>query len=168
VIHGPNATLLIRIHAFFRRSLLDSISLKSSGVWARSLFTLYLGGSCYQIGGPMSLKAEQLWRVATVYAKVAEDKTGVPFPQRTAFARKAKRLCMLARIAAKIEASDVVRRAQPLKSRQESFSSRPKFKKPQFKTLAERLEAARVAASIGVEEKRAGAEERSSHPFCLS
>ena len=54
----------------------------------------------------MFLKAEQFWRVATVYDKVAEDKIGVPSPQRAAFARKAKHLRMLARIAAKIETTD--------------------------------------------------------------
>ena len=58
-----------------------------------------LGDRCF-------LKAEQLWRVATVYDKVAEDKIGVPSPQRAAFARKAKHLRMLARIAAKIETTD--------------------------------------------------------------
>ena len=160
------------VHAFFRRSLLDSISLKSSGVWARSLFTLYLGGSCYQIGGPMSLKAEQLWRVATVYAKVAEDKTGVPFPQRTAFARKAKRLCMLARIAAKIETTGVANPTYRLMSRHGGVPTFPNFRRSQVKhrTLAERLEMARAAAaaSAGEEKKPTTAEERLGHPFCNS
>lgn len=68
----------------------------------------------------MFLKAEQLWRIATVYDKVAEG--GVPSPQRSAFARKAKHLRMLARIAAKIEATGFVKSARP-QSRQESASS---------------------------------------------
>jgi hypothetical protein len=120
----------------------------------------------------MLLKAEQLWRVATVYDKVAADKIGVPSPQRVAFARKAKHLRMLARIAAKIEAADFVKPAQPLKSRHQGvcstwcasdFGGSPKVK---YKTLAERLEAARAAASAGVAGKVAPVEERLSHPFC--
>jgi hypothetical protein len=36
-----------------------------------SLFTLYTGEIVpANFGGPMPLKAEQLWRVATVYAKL--------------------------------------------------------------------------------------------------
>ena len=58
----------------------------------------------------MFLKAEQLWRIATVYDKVAEAEVGVPSPQRSAFARKAKHLRMLARIAAKIEATGFANR----------------------------------------------------------
>jgi hypothetical protein len=120
----------------------------------------------------MLLKAEQLWRVATVYDKVAAEEIGVPSPQRAAFARKAKRLRMLARIAAKIEATDFVKPAQPLKSRHEGvcstwcasdFGGSPKVK---YKTLAERLETARAAASAGVAGKVAPAEERLRHPFC--
>ena len=93
------------------------------------------------------LKAEQLWRVATVYDKVAEDELGVPSPQRAAFARKAKHLRTLARIAAKIEATDFVKPGQPLKSLQESGSGtccRPNLGRPkrEHKTLAERLETA--------------------------
>jgi hypothetical protein len=120
----------------------------------------------------MFLKAEQLWRVATVYDKVAEDEVGVPSPQRAAFARKAKHLRMLSRIAAKIQATDSVKSAQSLESRQENVSGPwcgSHFGKPkvQHKTLAERLEAARAAASAGVGEKRVAAEEHPSHPFCL-
>ena len=117
----------------------------------------------------MLLRAEQLWRVATVYDKVAEDKVGVPSPQRIAFARKAKHLRMLARIAAKIEATQVVKPAQPLKSCQESGLSPPTVGRPRvrFKTLAERLEAARAAASASVEKGHAPPEERPSHPICL-
>ena len=138
-----------------------------------SLFTLYSGEIVpANFGGPMLLKAEQLWRVATVYDKVAADKMGVPSPQRAAFARKAKRLRMLARIAAKIEAADFVKPTQPLKSRQQGacstwcasdFGGSPKVK---YKTLAERLETARAAASAGVAGKVAPVEERLSHPFC--
>ena len=123
----------------------------------------------------MFLKAEQLWRVATVYDKVAEDAIGVPSPQRAAFARKAKHLRFLARIAAKIEATDFVKSAQHPKSPQGSVSGswfpRPNFGKPRVKhkTLAERLEAARAAVSAGgeVEKERMTPEERPSHPFCL-
>jgi hypothetical protein len=128
---------------------------QSSGVWARSLLSPSTRRDrARDFGGPMFLKAEQLWRVATVYAKVAEDELGVPSPQRAAFARKAKHLRMLARVAAKIEATDVVKSAQPLKSGQESVSGpccRPNFEWPKrkHKTLAERLETARAAASAG-------------------
>jgi len=124
-------------------------------------------------GGPMLLKAEQLWRVATVYDKVAADAIGVPLPQRAAFARKAKHLRMLARIAAKIEATDFVKPAQPLKLRHEGvcstwcasdFGGSPKVK---YKTLAERLETARVAASTGVAGKVAPAEDRLSTPSAI-
>lgn len=118
-------------------------------------FTLYSGEIVpAKLGGPMSLNAEQLWRVATVYAKVSEDQVGVPFPQRAAFARKAKHLRMLARIAAKIEATaGVVKSAYLQPSRHESVSSPSTFGRPKVKfgTLAERLEAARAAASAGVE-----------------
>ena len=135
-----------------------------------SLFNLYSGEIVpANFGGPMLLKAEQLWRVATVYDKVAAHKIGVPSPQRAAFARKAKRLRMLARIAAKIEATDFVKPAQPLKEDvcstwcASNFGGSPKVK---YKTLAERLETARAAASAGVAGKVAPAEERLSHPFC--
>ena len=62
----------------------------------------------------------------------------------------AKRLRMLARIAAKIEATAFAKSAQPLEPRQEdvsvepfvfSFGERPKVK---YMTLAERLETARA------------------------
>ena len=138
-----------------------------------SLFTLYSGEIVpANFGGPMHLKAEQLWRVATVYDKVAADEIGVPSPQRAAFVRKAKRLRMLARVAAKIEATDFVKPAHPLKSRHEGvcgtwcasdFGGSPKGK---YKTLAERLETARAAASAGVAGKVAPAEERLRHSFC--
>jgi hypothetical protein len=110
----------------------------------------------------MFLKAEQLWRVATVYDKVAEDTIGVPSPQRAAFARKAKHLRMLARIAAKIETTDFVKPGQPVKSRQVNALApgcRPNYgsSKVKHETLAKRLETARAAAS----------QERPSHPFCL-
>lgn len=121
----------------------------------------------------MFLKAEQLWRVATVYDKVAADGIGVPSPQRAAFARKAKHLRMLARIAAKIESTDFVESAPPARSPQESVSGawlpRPNFATPKAKnrTLAERLAAARAAAGLEVEKERVTTEERPSHPFCL-
>ena len=123
----------------------------------------------------MFLKAEQLWRVATVYDKVAEDAIGVPSPQRAAFSRKAKHLRMLARIAAKIEAADFVKSALHPKSPQGSVS-RPWFPRLNFgtprvkhKTLAERLEATRAAASAGVEveNERPTLERRNIYPFCL-
>ena len=120
----------------------------------------------------MILTAEQQWMVAMVYEKAAADKMGVPAPQRDAFARKAKRFRTLARIAAKIEATDFVKPAEPLKSCHEGvcstwgasdFGGSPKVK---YKTLAERLETARAAASAGVAGKVAPAEERLRHPFC--
>jgi hypothetical protein len=118
----------------------------------------------------MFLKAEQLWRVATVYDKVADDEIGVPSPQRAAFARKAKYLRMLARIAAKIEATDFVKSAKPLKSRQKSVSGpwcRPNIGRPKVKhkTLTERLETARAAASAGVENEQATAASEISIAF---
>ena len=64
----------------------------------------------------MFLTAEQLWMIATVYDRVAADKSSVPSPQGAAFARKAKRLRMLARIAAKIRATTLVSRRRPLGS----------------------------------------------------
>ena len=143
----------MHVHAFFRGSLLDSIPLNRAVCGHGLSLTLYSGIVPANFGGPMFLKAEQLWMVATVYDKVAADTIGVPSPQRAAFARKAKRLRMLARIAAKIEATAFVKLAQPPKSRQEgvsgtwcasSFGERPKVK---YKTLAERLETARAAAS---------------------
>jgi hypothetical protein len=104
----------------------------------------------------MFLKADQLWRVATVYDTVAADKLSVPNPQRAAFARKAKRLRMLARIAAKIEATSAVKPASELTPRQEKALTSNYFERRQVKylTLAERLEAARAtAASAGPEKK---------------
>jgi hypothetical protein len=132
----------------------------------------------------MFLNAEQLSRIAAVYDKVAADELSVPSPQRAAFARKAKHLRMLARIATKIEATNFVktaqpvksqqepiRPAQPLKSQQESVSvqwCRPKLGSLKVMTLAERLEAARIAASAGVRKKKHEPfEERPSHPFCF-
>lgn len=126
---------------------------QSSGALARSLSTPLSeqGDRAFQIGGPMILTAEQYWLVATVYDRVAADKMGVPPPQRAAFARKAKRLRMLARIAANIEATAFVKPAQPLKPHQETVSRawcasnagwRPKAK---YQTLAERLKTARAA-----------------------
>ena len=57
----------------------------------------------------MILTAERQWMVAIAYEKAAADTIGVPAPQRAAFARKAKRFRTLARIAAKIEATTVVK-----------------------------------------------------------
>jgi hypothetical protein len=57
----------------------------------------------------MVLTAEQLWKVATVYAEAAADKMGVPPQQRAAFARKAKWFRMLARIKARKEAALVLK-----------------------------------------------------------
>ena len=68
----------------------------------------------------MILTAEQQWMVAMAYAKAAADTLSVLTPQRAAFARKAARFRALARIAAKIEATAVVKEAQPLKPRQTS------------------------------------------------
>ena len=147
----------MRVDAFFRSSLLDSTPLNRAVCGHGLSLHLYSGEIVpANFGGPMHLKAEQLWRVATVYDKVAADEIGVPSPQRAAFVRKAKRLRMLARVAAKIEATDFVKPAHPLKSRHEGvcskwcaadFGGSPKVK---YKTLAERLETARAAASAGV------------------
>jgi hypothetical protein len=99
----------------------------------------------------MILTAEQQWRVATVYEKAAADEIGVPLPQRAAFARKAKRFRLLARIAAKIEATKVIKQARPLATHQtpvvhafrpSGLEWRPKV---EYQTLAERLKTARAA-----------------------
>lgn len=133
----------------------------------------------------MFLNAEQLSRIAAVYDKVAADELSVPSPQRAAFAQKVKHLRMLARIAAKIEATNFVKPAQPVKSQQERVKPaqplksqqegvsvqwcRPNLGSPKVKhmTLAERLEAARTVASAGVGKKHEPLEERPSHPFCF-
>ena len=54
--------------------------------------------------------------VATVYEKAAADTVGVAAPQSAAFARKAQRFRTFARIAAKIEATGVVKPAPTLES----------------------------------------------------
>jgi hypothetical protein len=99
----------------------------------------------------MILTAEQQWMVAMAYAKAAADTMSVPAPQRAAFARKAARFRALARIAAKIEATAVVKAPQPLKPRQtsaapESLASNREWRPPvKYPTLAERLAAAQAA-----------------------
>jgi hypothetical protein len=96
----------------------------------------------------MLLKAEQLWMVATVYDKVAADTISVPSPHRAAFVRKAKRLRMLARLAAKIEATALVKPgAAPEVSSRGCFGHLVRHPNVKYKTLAERLETARVALS---------------------
>jgi hypothetical protein len=101
------------------------------------------------------LTAEQQWMMATVYEKAAADIMGVPAPQRAAFARKAKRFRMLARIAARIEATPAVKQAPLLKPRQtpaahELWASSLEWRPmPKFRTLAERLEKARAARTAG-------------------
>lgn len=110
----------------------------------------------------MILTAEQQWMVAMVYEKAAADKMGVPAPQRAAFARKAKRFRTLARIAAKIEATAVVKRARPLKPRQTPVACEPWASPKKYPTLAERLEKARAARSLP------SGEGRPAGPYCLS
>ena len=110
----------------------------------------------------MILTAERQWMVAIAYEKAAADTIGVPAPQRAAFARKAKRFRTLARIAAKIEATTVVKQAPPLMSRQMRASNlqcAPKAKGP---TLSERLEKARAAKWLP------SGEERPAGPHCRS
>jgi len=105
------------------------------------------------------LTAEQQWLVATVYEKAAADVVGVPSPQRAAFARKAKRFRLLARLAAKIKATAAVKRPSTQDPHQANgvprpstphYEWRPKAKCP---TLAERLEAARAARASDAAEK---------------
>jgi hypothetical protein len=120
----------------------------------------------------MFLKAEQLWRIASAYDTVAAE-LGVQFPQRAAFARKAKRFRTLARIAAKIEAAGAVKFAHGLAPRQETASAPDKIERRQVehRTLAERLEMARAAAattSSGTQKKDQPAERRLNHPFCIT
>ena len=96
----------------------------------------------------MILTAEQYWMVANVYEKVAADKLGVPPRQRAAFARKAMRFRMLARLAAKIEATALVKPgAAPEVSSRGCFGHLVRHPNVKYKTLAERLETARVALS---------------------
>ena len=71
----------------------------------------------------MALTAQQQWMVAMAYEKAAADIMGVPPPQRAAFARKAKRFRTLARIAAKIEATAVVKDPTPQRSPQKTGSA---------------------------------------------
>jgi len=98
----------------------------------------------------MILTAEQYWMVADVYEKVAADKLGVPPRQRAAFARKATRFRMLARLAAKIEATAVIKQARPLKPRQNDCFARTERlqfgveAKAKYQTIEERLKTARV------------------------
>lgn len=105
----------------------------------------------------MILTAEQQWMVAMAYAKAAADTMSVPAPQRAAFARKAARFRALARIAAKIETTAVVKARQPLKPRQtpaapESIASNWAWQPPaKRQTLAERLEAAKGARGLLLE-----------------
>src|SRR5680860_720651 len=70
----------------------------------------------------MILTAEQQWMVAMVYEKAAADTIDVPAPQRAAFARKAKRFRTLARVAAKIVATKVVKQVRPFRSRQRQIA----------------------------------------------
>jgi hypothetical protein len=98
----------------------------------------------------MMLTAEQQRMVAMVYEKAAADTIGVPAPQRAAFARKAKRFRTLASIAAKIEATAVVKQARPLEPRQTPVAYKPwgsnsEGAPKKYLTLAERLEKARAA-----------------------
>jgi hypothetical protein len=100
------------------------------------------------------LTAEQQWMVATVYEKAAADIMGVPAPQRAAFARKAKRFRMLARIRARIETTAAVKQAPTLNPRQtpashELWASSLEWRPmPKYPTLAERLKAARAAKAL--------------------
>jgi hypothetical protein len=102
----------------------------------------------------MVLTAEQQWMVAMAYEKAAADRMGIPAPQRAAFTRKAKRFRTLARIAAKIEATAVIRPGPHRKPLQTpivhqpwaaNLEWRPKAK---FPSLAELLEEARGANGL--------------------
>jgi hypothetical protein len=101
----------------------------------------------------MTLTAEQYWTVANVYEKVAADKLGVPPRQRAAFARKAMRFRLLARLAAKIEATAVVKQAPTLKARQTTVSHEPcsfdleMRPKAKYQTIAKRLKTARARSA---------------------
>lgn len=142
-------------------------------MWARSLRAYFTSGEIVpaKLGRPVFLEAEQLWRVANVYDTVAADKFGVPFPQRLAFTRKAKRLRMLARIAAKIEATGAVKPVHELASRRESSTpTNFEYRQVKHRSLAERLEAARAAAaaSAGGQKKDQPVENHLNHPFCIT
>jgi hypothetical protein len=118
----------------------------------------------------MFLKADQLWKVATVYDAVAADKLGTPLPLRAACARKAKRLRMLARIAAKIEATGAVKPANWPAPRQENVLTPIHFERRQVKhlTLAERLETARAGVASAGPEKSDSPQTQRRSPFCIS
>lgn len=98
----------------------------------------------------MILSAEQQCRVAAVYESAVED-ASVPPPVRAAFARKARRFRTLARVAAEIEATTVVKQAPILKPDEEPVPedsrSEPVWKpQAEYQSLAERLEMARAAS----------------------
>ena len=115
----------------------------------------------------MILTAEQQWMVAMVYEKAAANTMDVPAPQRAAFARKAQRFRLLARVAAKIEKTAVVKPATPLKPRQTSAtidgwaSNLQCAPQAKYRTLAEKLEKARVARDLPNRATTPG-------PYCLS
>ena len=102
----------------------------------------------------MVLTAEQQWIVAMAYETAAAASMGVPTPQRAAFARKAKRFRTLARIAAKIQATAVIKDPTPQRSPhtpvvpQHWASNFDLATKAKYPTLAERLREARAASSL--------------------
>jgi hypothetical protein len=111
-------------------------------------------------GVGVALTAEQQWMIATIYEKAAGDSMNVPAPQRAAFARKAKRFRTLARIAAKIEATAVVKeskRSPPLRTSvaPTPFSSDWEWQpQAKYRTLAEQLAAAQATTSSPSQDKR--------------
>lgn len=116
-----------------------------------ALLTPWEDRALYRKGETMILTAEQQRMLAMVYEKAAADTSGVPAPQRAAFARKARRFHTLARIAAKIEATKVVKSSRPLRFGQSQIAQEGDVSlvtKAKYPTLAERLEKARAACDL--------------------
>ena len=101
----------------------------------------------------MILTAKQQWMIAMVYDKAAADTLNVPAPQREAFARIANRFRVLARLAAKIEATPLImptpsaKIGQIPRTQNGWLPNQLKVPKANCLTLAERLEKARAAES---------------------
>ena len=116
----------------------------------------------------MILTAKQQWTIAMVYDKAAADTLNVPAPQREAFARIATRFRMIARLAAKIEATPLIMPAPSPKVVQASrmqdgwLSSKQHLPRAKYPTLAERLEKARA------EKGSQKSDSVATGPYCLS
>jgi hypothetical protein len=92
----------------------------------------------------MALTAEQQWKIAEVYEKASADVMGAPRQQRAAFARKAKRFRMMARIKAKKEAALFLKQKSPEASQVASAGPNAVWAPPaRPRTIEEMLKRAR-------------------------